>query len=101
MKPEITKIITTMMESYDEYHYLDIAKGIRSLAKNWPSLTDEEKKEIEAAATAFLIMAVEDEEDEEEISQEEKLPQENFYEPTASTYSNNSNVKKIGLFRRK
>lgn len=100
MKPEITKIITTMMESYDEYHYLAIAKGIRSLAKNWPSLTEDEKKEIEAAATAFSVMAIEHIEDEENLPQE-NLSQENFYEPTASTYSNNSNVKKIGLFRRK
>lgn len=55
MKPEITKIITTMMESYDEYYEEDIAEGIRSLAKNWPSLTENEKKKLKLLQLHFQL----------------------------------------------
>lgn len=60
MKPELVQIITTMMKMSEDYQEEDIVNGIASLSKNWPSLTEEEQKEIEAVATAYAIMTAED-----------------------------------------
>lgn len=100
MKPDLTEIITTLMQSYDEYDEEYIVKAIQSLKTNWPNLTVNERTEIDAVAKAFEIMAI-DEEDEEEIydAKEDLFANTNL---DASSYSQgNDTPQKRGLFRRK
>lgn len=89
MKSEIANIITTMMKLSDEYSDEDIVKGIKSLSQNWPSLTDDEKKEIEACAIAFSVMA-----DVEEEKSKESGYTGYFTESTLTT-------EKTGFFGRR
>lgn len=55
MTRELADIIITMMNMSD-YQDDKIIKGITSLTKEWPSLTDQEVKEIKAVVNAFSII---------------------------------------------
>ena len=56
MQKEIAMMITTIMKLGDDYNAKDAADAIESFAQNWPSLTDEEKREIKATVQAYKIV---------------------------------------------
>lgn len=107
MKPDLTEVITTLMQSYDEYDDESIIKAIKSLSTNWPSLTGEERTEINAVAKAFEIMSEDtyDEEDEDDFEcqeTEEDLPTNRTYYNSESSYPKTiEEPQKRGLFRRR
>lgn len=59
MKIEVLEIIKSLITCKNDHDEVTIATAILSLKDRWPNLTDDEKKEIEAAAYAIYYLDAE------------------------------------------
>ncbi len=101
MRPDLLKVVTTLMELSCEFDEESVINAISSLRDNWPGLTDIEQKEMSAIIKAYLIMS--SDEDDYQESEHDSFSSSDYYNENSNYYNEEIDEKKSkkGFFKKR